>query len=410
MTGAMFRAMWLNLINDRGALLMAFVMPVLFFLVMAEIFSSSSGAEMQMRVAFVDEVEDQLTVRLVDALKASDSIQVIDTTGVDRNGLSALVVKGTADIGVLVQEGGRQLDDVGGFGPAPLVLINDPSRAVSVPMLSGQIQQAYFAAMPDIALGSVVTLLEDQFVELDAEQQSDIAEGLNDMAMAAGEGRDVGWSLGAMIEPRAVAGQSAAANHVAYYAGAVAFMFLLFACMSSATSLTEERESGILDRILAGPGGMAVLVNGKFFFLICQGFVQMLMIFLTAWLVYDVNLPAHIIPWIVITLFACIAASGLALLVAAICRTPAQARNVSTIVVIILSVIGGSMVPRFFMPLWLRDLGWFTPNTWVLEAYSAVFWRDQGLADVTLHCGLLSLLGLVSLLAAQWLASQRAKL
>lgn len=35
MTGAMFRAMWLNLINDRGALVMAFVMPVLFFLVMA---------------------------------------------------------------------------------------------------------------------------------------------------------------------------------------------------------------------------------------------------------------------------------------------------------------------------------------------------------------------------------------
>ena len=410
MTGAMFRAMWLTLINDRGALVMAFVMPVLFFLVMAEIFSSSSGADMQMRVAFVDEVEDELTVRLLDALKASDSIQVIDTTGLDHDGLSALVVKGTADIGVLVQEGGRQLDDVGGFGPAPLILINDPSRAVSVPMLSGQIQQAYFAAMPDVALGSVVTLLEDQFVELDEEQQSDIAEGLDEMAMVAADGGDAGWSLGAMVEPRAVAGQSAATNHIAYYAGAVAFMFLLFSCMSSATSLTEERESGILDRILAGPGGMAVLVNGKFLFLVCQGFVQMLMIFLTAWLVYDVDLPGHIGPWAVITLFACIAAAGLGLLVAAICRTPAQARNASTIVVMILSVVGGSMVPRFFMPVWLRDLGWFTPNTWVLEAYSSVFWRDQGLSEVTLHCGLLTLLGLVSLLAAQWLASQRAKL
>jgi ABC-2 type transport system permease protein len=68
------------------------------------------------------------------------------------------------------------------------------------------------------------------------------------------------------------------------------------------------------------------------------------------------------------------------------------------------------MVPRFFMPLWLRDLGWFTPNTWVLEAYSALFWRDAGAAELLLPCGLLAVAGLVSLLAAGWMAVQRAKL
>ena len=62
------------------------------------------------------------------------------------------------------------------------------------------------------------------------------------------------------------------------------------------------------------------------------------------------------------------------------------------------------------MPLWMRDLGWITPNTWVLEAYSAVFWRDAGLGEVLLPCGLLAALGLVSLLAAQWLAVHRARL
>jgi ABC-2 type transport system permease protein len=35
------------------------------------------------------------------------------------------------------------------------------------------------------------------------------------------------------------------------------------------------------------------------------------------------------------------------------------------------------MVPRFFMPPLLQDLGWITPNTWALEAYTAIFWRDE---------------------------------
>ena len=49
-------------------------------------------------------------------------------------------------------------------------------------------------------------------------------------------------------------------------------------------------------------------------------------------------------------------------------------------------------------------------NTWVLEAYSAIFWRDQGLTGVMLPCALLLALGLVSLGGAQILAARRARI
>ncbi len=410
MTLAMFRVMFLTLLHDRGALVMAFLLPIVFFLVLAEIFSSAAGGSMQLRVATAIESEDANGIRLVEALRANPELQIVGGEALSRRDVEILVRKGTADVGVVLRADARPLDDVGGFGPAPLLIVSDPVRGVAVAMLSGQIQRSYFEALPDVALGSVVGLLEEQFVELEEEQKADIEEGLAELREAAAEGEGGGWSLGEMLERQDVAGQSAATNHVAYYAGAVAFLFLLFSCMQGATTLLDERASGILERILAGPGGVAVLVTGKFLFLVAQGFVQMLIIFVVAWQVYGVDLPAVFPGWSVVTLIACITAAGLSLLIASVCNTRAQAQNFSTIVILIMSVVGGSMVPRFFMPEWLRDLGWFTPNTWVLESYSAIFWRGEGLQAIWLPCTLLLALGLVCFGLAQWFAARSTRL
>lgn len=67
-----------------------------------------------------------------------------------------------------------------------------------------------------------------------------------------------------------VAGRNAGLNNVAYYAGAVAFMFLLFAAATSSLSILDDQEAGILDRIAAGPGGLRVVLNGRFLFWRCK--------------------------------------------------------------------------------------------------------------------------------------------
>jgi ABC-2 type transport system permease protein len=185
-------------------------------------------------------------------------------------------------------------------------------------------------------------------------------------------------------------------------------MFLLFASVHGAVSLLEEQESGILDRILAGPGGIGVLVDGKFFYVVGQGLVQVSVIFAVAWLVYDVDVPAHLLAWLVITLVAALASAGLAMLLATACRTRRQAQTVANTVILVLSALGGSMVPRFLMPDVLKELGWLTPNTWALEAYSGVFWRGEGLGDVMLPVALLAATGLVGWLVARVLAQRRA--
>jgi len=390
MTGAVFRAMLIGLVRDRAALAMSFVLPAVFFLIFAAIFAGATGEQLRLEVAVADEVRDENSTRLVDAIAADPALLVIGDGVLDADTVRDWVRRGTADVGLVIRADAEPLDSLGGFGPAPLVVISDPVRGVAVPMLEGQVQKAYFAALPDVALGGVMGLVEDQFIELNEVQRAELADGLAELRDEADAGEAASWGFEDLFEEVSVAGESAARNHVAYYAGAVAVLFLLFSSVHGAISLIEERESGVLDRILAGPGRIGVLVNGKFLFLVMQGFIQVAVIFVIAWIVYDVDLPGHLLPWAVTTLLAAAMAGGLALVVAALCRTKRQAQTVANVAILVLSALGGSMVPRFFMPELLQDLGWLTPNTWALEAYTAIFWRDQGIGSLVLPWAMLA--------------------
>jgi len=401
MSSAVFRAMLLGLVRDRAALSMSFLLPVLFFLIFATIFAGATGEQLRLEVAVADEVGDETSIRLVRAVSDDPALTIVGGGGLSRDQVVDWVRRGTADVGLVIRADAEPLDSLGGFGPAPIVIISDPVRGAAVPMLEGQIQKAYFAGMPDVALAGVAGLIEDQFIELTDAQRSELENGLAELRAEAESGHVAGWGFEDLFEEESVAGRSAGRNHVAYYAGAVATLFLLFSAVNGAISLIEERDSGVLDRILAGPGRVGALVTGKFTFLVVQGFVQVAVIFVVAWLVFGVDLPSHIVPWSGTTLLASAAAAALGLLIASACSTRRQAQTVANVAILVLSALGGSMVPRFFMPPFFQDIGWLTPNTWALEAYTAIFWRDEGITFLLLPWAILATATMIGLLLAR---------
>jgi ABC-2 type transport system permease protein len=400
--------MLLGLVRDRGALAMSFVLPAVFFMIFAVIFAGAGGEEMRLEIAIADEVRSEASGRLLEALRLDDSLVRVGGENVTADRVRELVRRGGADVGLIVRAEAEPLESPGGFGPAPLLIVSDPIRGVAASMLAGRVQKAYFAALPDAALGGVVDLLEDEFLELTDEQRDDVEVGLADLGDDAREalrdGRTTAWGFDDLLEREDVAGRTGARNNVAYYAGAVAVLFVLFSAVSGAISLLEERDSGILDRVLAGPGRAAVLVNGKFLFLLLQGCLQIGVIFTIAWWAYGIDLPARLGPWALTTVGASAAAAGLALALAAACRTRRQAQTVANVAILVISALGGSMVPRFLMPELLQDLGWLTPNTWALEAYTGVFWRDAPLSELWIPWAALFAAGIAGLFVARRLA------
>ncbi len=408
MSLAVLRAAFLLLLRDRGALVMALVVPVVFFLIFAEIFATAAGDQLQLRIAIVDEVRSADSTALLGALTAEPSIRPVPgslTGELTREVARDLVRRGTADIGLVVRADGEQLATASGLAAPPLLLLVDPSRSVTATVLAGQLQRAYFTALPDLAVGRVAELIGTDFTEFTPTQEAEIAAGISGLRKRAGEDRQpAGWSFDDLLDRDNVAGQNAALNNVAYYAGAVAFMFLLFAAAQSALGILDDHEAGLLDRIAAGPGGIHVVINGRYLFLVLQGLIQTCLIFGVAWLVYGVDVPGNFGPWAMISVSSAVLSAGLGLLLVTGCRTRAQAQVLPTVVILIMSAVGGSMVPRFFMPEWLQQIGWLTPNTWALEAYSGVFWRSEPALQLLPTCLGLFGIGIAAFGISHWLA------
>ena len=407
MRAAVFRVMVLSLLRDRAALAMGFLLPGIVFIVFANIFAGASGGDLHLRVAIADMRADGTSKRLVDQLLLDDRLTRTGAPTLNAEEVRQSVRQGDADVGLIVRRDGRPLEDLGVDGAPPLLIVGDPGREIAATMLQGALQKAYFAALPDAAVRSIGDLIDKKIAPFNAEQKVRMQKGLEAMRAPDAKADQQGFRLEKLFERRDAVSRVDAAPAVTYYAGAVAMLFLMFSALIGAMSFLEERESGLLDRLASSPGGVGVLIDGKFLFLILQGFLQVLVIYVVAWLVFGVALPANAGPWAVTSLAAAMAAAGLAMGFVTLCRSKQQAQTLGQMLILVVSAIGGSMVPRYLMPPSVQAMGWATPNTWALEAYASIFSRAETIAAMYVPWLVLSVIGLSGLFVAR-MAARRA--
>jgi ABC-2 type transport system permease protein len=124
---------------------------------------------------------------------------------------------------------------------------------------------------------------------------------------------------------------------------------------------------------------MTRLLTGSWVFFAMIGAVQLAVMFVFAALVFDLDLftPSHLLGCGLMIAFTAMAAAAFAMILATLARSRAQLGGMSTIIILIMSALGGSMVPRFVAPGVFDTTSKFTFNGWALDGFLKVFWYDD---------------------------------
>ncbi|MFM8729397.1 MAG: ABC transporter permease [Planctomycetaceae bacterium] len=169
---------------------------------------------------------------------------------------------------------------------------------------------------------------------------------------------------------------------IAMYAAGIAVLFLLFACTGHAATMLEEAESGTLDRILVSEAGLLQIVAGKWLGIYLMGCLQLSVMFVFAEAVFRIHLWRHWDGFLVMAGSTSAATASFAMLMATICRTRSQLQGAATVIILSMSAMGGSMIPRFVMSDRMKELGRWTFNAWALDGFQKVFWFQSPLESL----------------------------
>lgn len=391
---AIFRVMALGLWRDRGALLLAFALPSLVFAIFASIFSGATEGDLNLRVGLVVETEDQQMQEFAQYLTQTEEVEMTALPDSSRAQLLEEVRQGNFDTGVIVQ-GQPDTDN-----DPLLTIVSEPTREIAALSLQGWLRQSLFSQQPQILVQRLAQTTEALVEGFSPEQQARLDAALEAMARDPGEAA-IEDSLIA-LEP--VYGKAPASisglSGIAYYAGATTILFLLLSAVNAGMVSLEERQNGIAERLLLSKAAHSRLLLGRFLFLLSLGFLQASAIFLVARFGFGLEIERALAKVIAMALACAAASAGLALLLLSLCRTTQQATTFSSFFVLIISSVGGSMVPRFMMPDWLQTVSLFTPNAWAIEGFYGALIRGDSWAQLAQPGGILAAVALVSLLLA----------
>jgi ABC-2 type transport system permease protein len=187
-----------------------------------------------------------------------------------------------------------------------------------------------------------------------------------------------------------------------------------FVVIPLSNTLIRERQQGTLKRLRTMPVGQGTLLASKLAPYFIVNLVQVtLMITAGMWLVPSLGgeaLQLHGSKFALALVCAAVslAALGYALLISSITRTTEQASLLGGAGNLILAAIGGIMVPKFVMPEAMQQLTNVSPMAWGLEGFLDVLLRNGGTMEVLVEVAALAAFGIATL-AIAWTLMRHAE-
>jgi ABC-2 type transport system permease protein len=412
MIASIVRAGWMNLRRDRAALMLSFIVPIVFFSIFATVFGNRGDGTEKVKLAVADEDHTERSNALLVALRSETALRIVeapkDQPKFNVASAEEYVRTGGGPIALVIPKGfgESQISFYGEQKKGPAFRIfADSSDPIAPRVVSGLLQKVVMTAAPDMMMTSGIDAMDRFGGGLTPVQKATLNGNMAEfrkMRAANPKAKSSSDSL-VPIEVSDVLGKSKKNPLVAFYAAGIGVMFLLFTSSNAGGALLEESESGTLDRILTTRVTLTTLLLGKLVYLWTLGLVQLVIMFIWGAIAFKLELVKHLGGFAIMAIATSLTTAAFGLLLASVARTRAQLGAISTLVVLTISAIGGSMFPRFLMPESFQKAGLVLFNSWAIDGFTNVFWREAPLTEIALPVAVLAGFAIVFFIVARQL-------
>src|ERR1041385_1972102 len=180
MIGAVVRTGWLNLRRDRAALMLSFIVPIVFFSIFAGIFGAQRSKTPRVTVAIADEDHSERSQQLVAALRAESALKVVDQQ-FDAKSAEAYVRKGDAPVALIIPKGFSQWQ-INFENPAntpAFQLLADSADPIADQVVNGLLQKVVMTGMPELMMTGGVDAVDKWSGGLTPQQRSTIQQSMD---------------------------------------------------------------------------------------------------------------------------------------------------------------------------------------------------------------------------------------
>ena len=385
--------------SDRRSVIVSFVVPIAIASFFGSIFNGPrTGERARIAVAIVDQDGSAIAKAIVAGATTDPNLTLLPLDG---DAARDSVRRGKTAVAVIIPRGFGDAAGTAFFGTAAkpeLELAYDPSRATELAMVRGIMTQHVMEAVSrEMFSGTQGRRYIEQALPqveqsrgLDPQQKAALLQMLRSVqgyydtpaaGGAASASAPRGLTMPYTVKEQAItSGDNVTYNGYAHSFAGMAIQFLLFAMANLGVEMLLERQRGLWKRLRSAPVSRLTLLAGRVF----SGALISLMIlgvcFAFAMVVFKVRIEGSALGFAGVSIACALMASTFGVLVAALGNSPATARGVTTLAVLMMVMLGGAWVPTFIFPSWLQQFTLIVPVRWAVDGLDAMTWRGIGLS------------------------------
>jgi ABC-type multidrug transport system permease subunit len=376
--------------RDIKAVLLSFLLPIGLITLFGLTFGGiEKRSETQNQPAIlVSDLDSTATTR--DVIAKLDSLDEISVTTVDFSKGKDQIMNGNR-LAMLVFYKGFA-DSVESGKPEPMELFYDEARKMDASL----IQYALISNLMEI-LGpktfkkKIMSTIKTKYPDLDTDMMSQIEGDISEQFAPAGSGDKENNAMGKMgnLTVTSLARKESVNWALIQSFAGTAVMMLLFSVTAIGSSLLSEREDGTLKRLMYSPVSPIHIMFGKIFFALVISVIQLSVMIVFTWAALGMDLGYNLFYLMMVVVATAFACSGFGIFIAAISTSRKQAESMATIVILLMSAIGGSMIPLFFMPTFMQKIAVISLNYWAIQSFFDVLGREVSFLQIITKVGVL---------------------